>query len=160
MNTTKNKNDGSGHDVISEASAEHATATDVGAAGGAIAGAVLGAALGPLGAVTGAVLGAGTGVIAGKAIAAGIDPAAEEAHWEKEHPSQPHYASEFSFKDFEPAYRLGWQLFAPGASFEAVEKDLKEQWEIEKGSSGLPWERARDAAKASWTRVEKRYPPG
>jgi len=131
----------------------HPVAGGIGAIGGAVAGAALGSSLGPLGALTGAALGGTFGAIAGKGIAAGIDPEAEDAYWQKQYRHEPYYESEYAFDDYGPAYRLGWQRYSPHESFESVEKAMSDEWAQGRGSSKLEWHHARDAAKAGWSRV-------
>ncbi|GAA5122020.1 hypothetical protein JIN84_01485 [Luteolibacter yonseiensis] len=131
----------------------HPVAGGIGALGGAAAGAALGAGLGPLGAVTGAVIGVACGAIAGKAIAAGIDPEAEDVYWQKQYRHEPYYESEYAYDDYGPAYRLGWQLYSPHQSFEAAEKVMSDEWAQGRGSSKLEWNQARHAAKAGWSRI-------
>jgi len=140
-------------DEASYAPEDHGLGTGIGAGGGALTGAAVGSSLGPLGAVTGAVLGGVFGAIAGRAIAAGIDPEAEEAYWQKQYHKEPYYESEYAFEDYGPAYRLGWQLYSPQTSFEAAENVMSEQWIKGRGTSKLEWHKARDAAKAGWNRV-------
>ena len=132
---------------------EHGLGEGIGAGGGAITGAAIGSSLGPLGAVTGAVLGGVFGAIAGRGIAVAIDAKAEEAYWEVHHVDEPYYESDYAFEDYGPAYRLGWQHYSPDSSFEAEEEAMADEWAQGRGSSRLEWEKARDAAKAGWSRV-------
>lgn len=136
----------------------HPVAGGIGAVGGAVAGAAIGAALGPIGAITGAALGVACGAVAGKAIATGIDPEAEDTYWQKQYRHEPYYESEYAFDDYGPAYRLGWQRYSPHQSFESAEKLMSEEWAQGRGSSKLEWHQARDAAKAGWSRVGSLQP--
>lgn len=140
-------------DVVSYAAEPHKLGTGIGAVGGAITGAAIGSSLGPLGAVTGAVLGGSFGAIAGAGIAEGIDPDAEEAYWQRRYRDEPYYESEYTFDDYGPAYKMGWQLYSPEVSFEAAEKSIADQWARERNSSRLEWPKARDAAAAGWTKA-------
>ncbi|HEX7261649.1 MAG TPA: glycine zipper domain-containing protein [Luteolibacter sp.] len=142
-------------DAASYAAESHPLAGGIGAVGGGLTGAAIGSAIGPLGALTGAALGATFGAIVSKGIAEGIDPEAEQAYWKKRYREEPYYENEYAFDDYGPAYRMGWQLFTPDMSFEAAEQIMSDEWEQGKGSSRLPWTHARNAAKASWERVEK-----
>ena len=145
-------------DVVSAAAESHRFGAGIGALGGTVAGAALGAFFGPLGALTGAVLGGAFGIIAGMGIAEGIEPETEQAYWERHFQDEPYYETRYAFADYGPAYRLGWQLYSPGAEFEKVEKIMEEQWGEDKGSSKLHWDKAREAAKASWRRAEQSRP--
>ncbi len=145
-------------DEPSYAPEEHGLGTGIGAGGGALTGALMGASLGPLGSVTGAILGGAFGAVAGRAIAAGIDPEAEDAYWHERFNKEPYYESGYAFEDYSPAYRLGWQLYSPQTTFESAEKILSDEWAKGRGGSKLDWHQARDAAKAGWTRMESLHP--
>lgn len=146
-------------DMASYAAESHPLAGGIGAVGGGLTGAAIGSSLGPLGAVTGAALGATIGGIAGKGIAEGINSEAEQAYWQKLYMDEPYYEEDYTFEDYGPAYRMGWQLYDPGMTFETAEQLMNAEWERGKGSSQLPWPHARSAAKASWARVSKTHPP-
>lgn len=146
-------------DPISSAADTHPIGTGVGAVGGLAVGAAIGSALGPLGALAGASIGAVSGAIAGRGIAEGIDPDAETAYWQRRYRDEPYYQSEYAFDDYAPAYGLGWRMYAPDATFETAEHRMSADWERERGNSKLPWENARDAARASWDRVHRTHVP-
>ncbi|MEO5916267.1 MAG: hypothetical protein ABIS50_18660 [Luteolibacter sp.] len=154
-----NPKDDEEKDVVSYAAEPHKLGTSIGAAGGVIAGAALGSSLGPLGAVTGAVLGGAFGAVAGAGIAAGIDPEAEEAYWQRRYRDEPYYESEYTFDDYGPAYKMGWQLYSPHVSFDASEKAMSDDWGKGRGVSKLDWPKARHAAKASWEKVHSSQKP-
>ena len=153
-----NQNERLEDDPLAGTGDDHPAGTGAGAAGGALAGAALGASAGPLGVVTGALTGAMIGAVLGKGIAHSIDPTSEEQYWQEHFHEQPYYQSNYTYDDFKPAYRLGWHLYTPGGSFEDIENELNDHWKREKGSSKLPLELARDAARASWMRMAKLSP--
>jgi phage tail tape-measure protein len=142
-------------DVVSEGTDPHPVATDVGALAGAAAGALIGSSLGPAGTITGALIGASTGIIAGKGIAVGMEPTAQEAYRQRMGSSAAAEERDFTFEDFSLAFQMGWQAYAPGESFESVEDELKLRWEQEKGESAMTWEQAHDAAKSGWERMRE-----
>lgn len=134
----------------------HPVATGIGALAGAGTGAAIGTAVGgPVGTVVGGVIGAVVGGLGGHAIGEAIDPEAEDAHWRNQHSNQP-YGSEGEFEDFQPAYRTGYQGYDQYASekktFEDAEPDLRSEYE--KSGASVPWDKARDASRAAWGRVE------
>lgn len=135
----------------------HPVATGVGALSGGAAGAAVGTAVGgPIGTVVGAVIGAVAGGAGGHAVGEAIDPAAEDAYWREQHYKQP-FAKSGSFDEYQPAYRAGYEGFdrfgAEKRSFDEVEPDL--QREYGKSQTNLPWDKARDATQAAWTRAER-----
>lgn len=85
-----------------------------------------------------------------------IDPAAEEAFWRENYAGQPYYERGYSYDDYHPAYRTGWEGRAryEGRTFEEVERELEANYNRNRGSSRLGWERNRAAARAAWDRFD------
>ena len=147
----------------------HPIGTGVGAAAGGIAGAaaagaLAGTAVGPVGTVVGAVAGAVLGGLAGKGVAAAIDPAAEDEYWKDNYSSRP-YATGGSYDDYGPAYRYGVDGYGQykGRKFDDVESELSRDWQRARGSSNLTWDKAKHATRDSWQRVSdavERATPG
>lgn len=133
----------------------HLLGTGVGAVGGAIAGAAVGSVVGPVGTVAGALAGGAFGAVAGAAYSLGVDPAVETSYWHDRYKNEPYYKSEYAFEDYGPAYQLGWQLYSPHVSFETAEEIMSDEWAKDKGASKLEWDHAREAAKASWERMQR-----
>ena len=143
-------------DPISGAAGAHPVGTGVGAvAGGIAAGALAGTVAGPVGTAVGAVVGAVTGGLAGKGVAEAIDPTVEEAYWRDNFGSRSYVKKGDTFADYGPAYRFGSDAYgrADGRTFDQAESDLKRDWESNKGSSSLTWDRARHASRDSWQRT-------
>ena len=136
---------------------DHPVAIGVGAVGGGIAGAAAGTALGgPVGTVVGAVVGAVAGGAGGYAIGEAIDPAAEDAYWRENHYSQP-FAKRGSYDKYREGYRTGYYGYGKYAperqTFQEAEPDLRRDYAESK--TDLPWEKARDASRAAWDRVQR-----
>jgi uncharacterized protein (TIGR02271 family) len=134
----------------------HPIATGVGALAGAGTGAAIGTAVGgPAGTVVGAVIGGVVGAFGGNAVGQAVDPEAEDAYWRNEHSKRP-YGKHGKFEDFQPAYRTGYQGYDQHASekktFEDAEPDLRSEYE--KSGANVPWDKARDASRDAWGRVE------
>ncbi|HMN96231.1 MAG TPA: hypothetical protein PKC43_07950 [Phycisphaerales bacterium] len=151
-------------DPISGAPGARPVGTGIGAAAGGAAGAGIGAvAGGPVGAAIGAVTGAVAGGLAGKGVAARLDPAEEETFWRDVYESRPYVDPRFTYEDYGPAYRYGWERWAsrenPKIRFDDLEEDLRDGWERAKRASRLTWAQARDAAQESWKRVSERFGP-
>jgi uncharacterized protein (TIGR02271 family) len=145
-------------DPITGEPGSHPVGTGIGAAGGGAAGAAIGTAVGgPIGTAVGAVIGAVAGGYAGHAAGEAIDPTVEDAYWRENHSNQPFAKSGASYDDYQPAYRSGYEGYSKhgknAASFEQAEPSVRRDYE----SSGakLPWERARDASRAAWTRLHE-----
>jgi hypothetical protein len=138
----------------------HPLGTGVGAAAGGIAGAaaagaVAGTTVGPVGTIVGAVAGAVIGGLAGKGVAAAIDPVAEDAYWRDNYSSRPYVGSGESYDDYGPAYRYGVDGYGQykGRTFDDVESELSRDWQRARGSSKLTWDNAKHATRDSWQRV-------
>ena len=135
----------------------HPIATGVGVVGGGAAGAAIGTAVGgPVGTVVGAVIGAVAGGAGGYAVGEAIDPAAEDAYWRENHYKQP-FAKSGSFDEYQPGYRTGYQghdrYAAEKRSFEEAEPHLARDYGV--SGTDVPWDKARDASRAAWNRVER-----
>ena len=135
-----------------------------GVAGGAAAGAAVGGMTGPVGLAVGAVVGAVAGGLAGKSFANVVDPVAEEDYWRDNHSKQP-YAKGSDYDEYRPAYGYGVDAHTryPGQAFDDVEPELERDWNARRGTSGLEWDRARQASRDAWQRVSdtaERATPG
>jgi uncharacterized protein YcfJ len=147
-------------DPLSGAPGAHPVGTGVGAAGGGAAGAAIGAAAGPVGAAVGLAVGAVAGGLAGKAVAEQIDPTVEDQYWRENYPTRSYSESDVLYEDYQPAYRIGYEGYAryQGKRYEDVESELERDYERSKGSSTVPWEKAKYATRDAWRRVENAIP--
>ena len=144
-------------DPLTDEPGAHPVGTGVGAGGGALAGGAAGGAVGgPIGAAIGGVIGAVAGGLAGKATAEALDPTAEEAYWRENYDTQPYYESGFTYDDYHPAYRTGWEGRAryEGRSFDESERELEADYNRYRGTSQLGWDKNRHAARAAWDRFD------
>jgi uncharacterized protein YcfJ len=144
-------------DPITGAPGSHPVGTGLGAAaGGMAAGAAAGTVAGPVGTAVGAAVGAVVGGLAGKGIAEAIDPTAEEAYWASNYEREPYYEKGYTFQDYHPAYRTGWEgrTRYHGRKFDEVERDLQADYNRNRGQSKLDWNRNRQAVRAAWNRFE------
>jgi len=158
MNPTNVNKAEANRDPISGAPGAHPVGTGLGAAAGGIAGGAVAGTLaaGPVGTVIGAAVGAVLGGLGGKAIAEHYDPTVEEAYWRGNFEREPYYQRGMTYDDYAPAYRLGGEARSRAAdhSFEDVEGQLAEQYGQVRGQSRLDWERARQATRAGWDRLD------
>jgi hypothetical protein len=147
-------------DPITGAPGAHPVGTGLGAAGGAAAGAAIGSAAGPIGTAVGGVAGAVAGGLAGKGIAESIDPTVEDAYWRDNYSSRPYAEKNVPYESYRPAYRTGYEgrTRYRGKKFEQVESDLQRDFERARGNSTLTWEKAKQATRDAWHRVERALP--
>lgn len=150
-------------DPITGAPGAHPVGTGVGATGGGAAGAAIGAAVGgPIGAAVGLATGAVSGGLAGKGAAEAVNPTAEEAYWRENYAGQPWVERNYTYEDYQPAFRSGYEGYAryygTGKRYEDVEPELRTHWDRSRGRSRLDWERAKLASQAAWERVDQGRP--
>jgi len=163
MNDPQTPSRDSNPDPITGAPGSHPIGTGVGAAGAGATGAVIGMAVGgPIGAAVGAVVGAVGGGLVGKGVAEQIDPTREDAYWRDAHRNESYVERDYSYDDYSPAYRTGYENYAKhrteGRSFADAEPDLERHYNQTRGSSPLAWEKAKSATRAAWDRVERAIP--
>ncbi len=150
-------------DPITGEPGSHPVGTGIGAAGAGAAGAAIGGAVGgPVGAGVGAVVGAIAGGYAGHAAGEAIDPTVQDTYWRENYMSQPWYEKDYTYEDYDPAFRTGYTGYGryarAGKRFEDVESDLSRDYERARGKSLLGWEKAKYAARSAWDRVERAIP--
>jgi hypothetical protein len=58
-------------------------------------------------------------------------------------------------RDYEPAYRFGWQARSRyvDKQWEDVQDELQRDWEAQRGTSSLSWVQAREACQNAWSHV-------
>jgi hypothetical protein len=147
-------------DPISGKPGAHPVGTGLGAAGGGAAGAAIGATAGPVGAAIGLVAGAVAGGLAGKGVAEKIDPTVEDQYWRENYPVRSYAERDVPYEDYQPAYRTGYEGYIRyhGRSYEDAEADLQRDYEQNKGTSTVPWEKAKHATRDAWYRVDRPVP--
>lgn len=156
MNAPQDLNRDRNLDPITNAPGAHPIGTGVGAAGGAVTGAAAGSIGGPVGTAVGAVVGAVVGGLAGKGAAEAVNPTEEDAYWRDAHGREPYYSSDYTYDDYAPAYRHGYQSVIDGRSdWNEARGDLQTRWETDRDTSRLNWKDAEPAAKAAWERADR-----
>ena len=156
-----NPKDPNGHmnlDPLTDEPGAHPVGTGIGAAGGAAAGAAAGMLGGPIGAAVSAVVGAVVGGLVGKGAAEAVNPTNEHAYWAEAHSQQPYYSSDYTFDDYAPAYRAGYESRINGVTdLDAARAEWAKRWDQEHAQGGLKWEKAQPAFKAAWDRANRAY---
>ena len=147
-------------DPISGAPGAHPVGVGVGATGGALAGAAVGAVGGPVGSAVGAVVGGVAGGLAGKAAGEAVNPTAEDNFWRDSYAKEPYYQSKYTYDDYAPAYRTGYEGASKysGKRFDEVDSQLERDYDSIKGQSRLAWNDAKQATRSAWHRVERALP--
>lgn len=81
----------------------------------------------------------------------------QTSYWREQFKHEPYYTQGEKFEDYEPAYRIGAEARTqhPGQKFNEVESTLRSEYETNKGSSKLDWDKARPATQAAWQHAEK-----
>ncbi len=84
-----------------------------------------------------------------------MDWTAEEKYWQENHASQEHATDETTYDHFAPAYRVGAEAVSkyPDKDFAEIEEDIALDYEKHRAGDALPWDRARGASKAAWSKV-------
>jgi hypothetical protein len=110
--------------------------------------------------VAGAVIGGVAGGLAGKGIAESVHPTAEDEYWRDNYRGRDYVDQNLPYEAYRPAYRYGWESYAKykGRKFDEVESDLERDWARARGKNQLSWDKARNAARDAWHRVEKALP--
>lgn len=158
--TNKQKGTDANRDPITGTPGAHPVGSGMGAAGGAATGAAIGAAGGPVGAAIGLVAGGIVGGLAGKSIAEQMDPTVEDAYWKTNYSKQEYVERDAPYTTYQPAFRTGYEGRSryPGKKFEEVETYLQRDYDKSKGNSTLNWDKAKNASRDAWNRVEKALP--
>lgn len=89
-----------------------------------------------------------------------VNPAVEEAFWRENYLREPYYERGYTFDDYYPAYRTGWEgrVRYAGLTYEQCERDLQRDYQRNRGKSQLEWAKNRHAVRAGWDRFEHTDP--
>ena len=85
-----------------------------------------------------------------------IDATVEEAYWRETYLREPYYERGYTFDDYYPAYRTGWEgrVRYQGRTYEQCERDLQRDYQRNRGASQLEWTKNRHAVRAAWDRFD------
>jgi uncharacterized protein YcfJ len=156
MNDPRDPQNDLNRDPLTDEPGAHPIGTGIGAAGGAVTGAAAGSLGGPIGTAVGAVVGAVVGGLAGKGAAEAVNPTAEDAHWREAHARQPYHSDAYTYDDYAPAYRAGYESVIDNrGDWNTVRGDLEQRWETDRQTSRLNWMDAEPAARAAWERADR-----
>jgi hypothetical protein len=92
--------------------------------------------------------------------AARIDATVEEAYWRDNYLREPYFERGYTFDDYYPAYRTGWEgrVRYQGRTYEQCERDLQRDYQRNRSGSRLEWAKNRHAVRAAWERFEHTDP--
>lgn len=87
-----------------------------------------------------------------------VDFDGELRYWSSQYPDSPFFRPGLAYEDFEPAFKLGINVFlhGHGRSFEEQSGDLADAYNRTRGSSPLDWNEAKPAAAAAWRRMQEK----
>src|SRR2546430_17340746 len=79
-----------------------------------------------------------------------VDARAEEAYWRSHYLREPYYERGYTFEDYLPAYRAGWEgrVRYHGRSFEQAARELARDYQRNRAGSRLGSGRDPPAARA------------
>jgi len=85
-----------------------------------------------------------------------VNPVMEEAYWRQNYLREPYFERGYTFDDYLPAYRTGWEgrLRYAGRTYEQCERDLQRDYQRNRGASRLEWAKNRHAVRAAWERFD------
>ena len=85
----------------------------------------------------------------------------EEKYWRENHARQSFAKPEHPYEDYAHAYKTGYEGFHkyPGKSYEDIQDELALDYERNKPGAALPWDHARHAVHAAWSKVSNDIGP-
>ncbi|MGH8086398.1 MAG: hypothetical protein ACREPV_14175 [Lysobacter sp.] len=85
-----------------------------------------------------------------------VDFDGELQFWRAHHRHHPFFRPGLDFVDYEPALKLGINVFLDGhgRTFDELREQLAEPYERTRGNSPLDWNEASAAAEAAWLRMQ------
>jgi len=108
------------------------------------------------------VSGATDADLAGTTADRDFNPSVHDIYWREQHTREPYYRKDYTYDDYAPAYRTGYETagryLGQGRRFDDLESELHANYEGIKGKSRLAWQDAKEAARAAWHRVERLLP--
>jgi len=145
-------------DPLSGEPGAHPVGTGIGAAGAGAMGAAIGGVVGgPIGAVVGTVIGSVAGGLMGKGAAEAVNPTEEDTYWQNNYASRPYVEPDTGYDAYQPAYNTGYEGFNRYAetekTYDEIEPELQNHYEQNYASSGVPWEKAKHAARDAYIKL-------
>lgn len=84
-----------------------------------------------------------------------IRNADQDTYWRKEFAQRDYTDVDRGYEYYRPAYRYGWEARRrqDAGTFDAVEEDLRVQWQERRSRDEPDWEEARPAIRDAWRRA-------
>jgi len=99
---------------------------------------------------------------AGRDAGGAFNPSVHDIYWREAFTHEPYYTTDYTYDDYAPAYRTGYEAahryLGQNRRFDDLEPELQANYERIKGQSRLAWKNAKDAVRAAWHRVERLMP--
>ena len=100
--------------------------------------------------------------LVGTTAGATFNPSVHDIYWREAHTREPYYSKDYTYEDYAPGYRTGYEAagryLGQDRKFDDLESELHANYERIKGKSRLAWDDVKDAARAAWHRVERMMP--
>ena len=86
------------------------------------------------------------------------DAASDDIFWQKIYTSRPYFTKGTAYTYYKPAYSYGSQAYAKfgGKRFDAVESDLRREWEGDAAHASYKWDAAKLAVRDAYERTHTR----
>ena len=93
-------------------------------------------------------------------MAEAVNPTEYNTYFEKSYKSAPYYVSGSEWRDYQPAYKYGYDTYGQyaGRKFEDVQNELERNWDSAKANSRLAWNEAKGAVRDGWHHIERAMP--
>lgn len=97
---------------------------------------------------------------AGGPLAQAIDPTEYADHFRQAYDTAPYYSSGRQWRDYEPAYRYGYDTYPryAGRRFDEAADVLEGGWDAARAESRLTWAEASAAVRDGWHLIGLRSP--
>ncbi|MCL4181162.1 MAG: hypothetical protein KJ072_25880 [Verrucomicrobia bacterium] len=86
-----------------------------------------------------------------------MDHTAEDAYWRTHYAERAYVDRDTPYEIYQAAYQTGYEgpHQYPGKTFAEVESNLQRDFEKSEGNSTLTWDKARNATRDAWNRVDR-----
>ena len=81
----------------------------------------------------------------------------QASYWRDQYRNEPYVTKGQKYDEYAPAYRTGYEGRSQyaGQRFDDVENNLKRDYESNRGTSALGWDKAKQACRAAWDRADQ-----
>ena len=85
----------------------------------------------------------------------------QASYWRDQYRNEPYVTKDQKYDEYAPAYRTGYEGRSQyaGQRFDDVESNLKRDYENNRGTSPLGWDKAKQACRAAWDRADQFVSP-